>query len=197
MRYFWQSLKLFIWMTILLGCIYPLLITGIAYYSLFEKANGSLIQVKSQIMGSQLIAQKFEDNRYFWSRPSAVDYHPVPSGGSNLGPTSAKLKIIVEERRYKLLQAHPGQQAEQIPKDLLFASGSGLDPHISPEAAYFQVDRVAKARSMDSIEGRQAIRGLIDSLLEKRSLGFLGELRINVLRLNRALDDLKQVPSYD
>lgn len=178
MSTFKTAFKMFIYMTLLTGFAYPLLMTGIAQLTMPKLANGSLLLKDKQIMGSALIAQKTTDERYFWPRPSAIDYDPMkPSGGSNLGPTSLELKKEVEERKKKI--------GNEAPSDLLYASGSGLDPHISIQAAYFQASRIAKARSFDSAE----IKALIDSLVEERQLGFLGPRHVNVLFLNHALDE--------
>lgn len=177
-----KNVRMFLWMTFLTGIVYPLLITAIAQLTMKRKADGDFVIVKEQRVGAKLIAQKFESDKYFWARPSAIDYNPLPSGGSNLGPTSAALKRTVQERMEKLAKAHGAEETE-IPRELLFASGSGLDPHISLDAAYFQMERVAKARAMEQNDVKQ----LIDHLAIKRSLGFLGEPCINVLILNKAL----------
>lgn len=163
-------------MTFLLGLIYPSLVTLIGQLGFPRLANGSLIEKDGKLVGSDLIAQKFESEKYFWPRPSAVDFNPLPSGGSNLGPTSASLKDAVESRRLKL--------GSKAPLDLLFTSASGLDPHISPEAAFYQIPRVAKARGVSESE----LKGQVIRLLERRQFGFLGEDRVNVLKLNLALD---------
>lgn len=169
--------KIFLVMTLLTGLIYPLLITLIAQLTMPLQANGSLIYKENKIVGSELIAQIMTDEKYFWPRPSAIDYDPLkPSGGSNLGPTSQKLKDAVEERRKKV-----GQNA---PAELLYASGSGLDPHISIETAYFQVERIATARNMDA----EKLKELINSSSGQRQIGFLGPRYVNVLLLNQALD---------
>lgn len=192
----WTSLRLFLWMTLLTGVLYPLLITGIAQLTMRQKANGDFVYNredaeggegakgagKGKIIGSTLIGQKFESDKYFWGRPSSVDYNPLPSGGSNLGPTSNALKKIVQERKEKLLQAHThtASSEEDIPGELLFASGSGLDPHISLKTAYFQMERVARARGVQA----KQIQGLID----EQAIGFLGGSYVNVLMLNQVLD---------
>lgn len=173
-----KALRLFIFLTLLTGVLYPLVITGIAQTFLKTKASGSFIASNGAVIGSELIAQKFISDQYFWSRPSAIDYNPLPSGGSNLGPTSSKLKKLVIERKAKM----PG-----APSDLLFASGSGLDPHITLQAAYFQMERVAKARGIE----HERLKQLIDDQLIKKSFGFLGEERLNVLLLNKALTEIK------
>jgi potassium-transporting ATPase KdpC subunit len=183
------ALKLLLVMTLITGIAYPLLITGIARLCLADKASGSMIVLDGKTVGSQLIAQKFRGDAYFWPRPSAVDYSPLPSGASNFGPTNNALKQVVDERRAKLLGASGLDPATAVPLDLLFASGSGLDPHISPEAARFQVDRVMRGRKLDA-EQRNAIIRLIDLHTEGRDIGILGEPRVNVLLLNIGLDSL-------
>lgn len=177
MNDFKPAIKMFILMTILIGLIYPFFITLIAQFILPKQANGSLIKQGERVVGSVLIAQNTTDHRYFWPRPSAIDYDPIkPSGGSNLGPTSQKLKEAVAERKQKV--------GEQAPSELLYASGSGLDPHISLETAYFQASRVAKARAINE----KILQNLIDSLAEGDQLGFLGPRYVNVLQLNLAVD---------
>jgi potassium-transporting ATPase KdpC subunit len=188
MNNFWHCLRLYIWMAILTGILYPLLITIIALFSMHPQATGSIISRKGKAVGSQLIAQKFTKDKYFWPRPSAVDYNPLPSGGSNLGPISAELKKNVDERAVIISKTHANVARNKIPSELLFASGSGLDPHISPEAALFQVERVAKARKMEA----SVIKKLIHKMTEKRLLGFLGQNCVNVLSLNIALDELNE-----
>lgn len=177
----WQSLRLLVWMTILTGLIYPVLITFIAYFVFHDQATGSLLYVDGKPRGSRLISQKFSSDRYFWPRPSAVDFNSFSSGGSNLGPISNDLKQQVENRSL-LLSKNNG--FDPIPLDLLFASGSGLDPHISPEAAYYQLNRVANARSIKP----EKMRDWIDSFIEKPTLRVMGTRRINVLLLNQFLD---------
>lgn len=181
------SIKIFAVLTVLCGVIYPLLITGIAQTVFPEKANGSLITVNNKIIGSELIGQKFDSTSYFQARPSAVDYNPLPSGGSNFGPTSEKLKEQTSERVKQWIKSNPGISAEKIPAEMLFASGSGLDPHISPEAALLQVDRITKARTLSS-EQKQQLVDLIGVVTEQPQFSFLGEARVNVLMLNLALD---------
>jgi K+-transporting ATPase ATPase C chain len=181
MNQFKTAIKIFLFMTVLTGVIYPLFITLVAQFTMSNLSNGSLVKKGDQIVGSLLIAQNTTDDRYFWPRPSAIDYDPIkPSGGSNLGPTSQKLKDTVEERKKKV--------GNEAPSELLYASGSGLDPHISLETAYFQIPRVAKARSIQESE----LKKTIDSIAEGKQLGFLGSRYINVLLLNQALDDRKR-----
>src|ERR1700733_11131620 len=177
-----RTLSMFLWMTLLTGVIYPLMITVISNLTMPREAKGSLIYQDHTIVGSALIGQKFESERYFWSRPSAVNDDPLPSGGSQLGPTSRALKKAVERRRLHIASTWNLKDPKIIPSELLFASGSGLDPHITPQCAYFQVDRIAKSRNIE----HEKIKKLIHSLVEKRGFGFLGSPCVNVLRLNLA-----------
>ncbi|HEY9857080.1 MAG TPA: potassium-transporting ATPase subunit KdpC, partial [Stenomitos sp.] len=151
-----------------------------------HQANGSLIKEGDRVLGSELIGQPFASPRYFWSRPSATAPHPYNGGssaGSNLGPTNPALKDAVQARVGALHAADPGNQ-EPIPADLVTASGSGLDPHISPAAAYYQVRRVARIRGL----AEERVRELVAAHIEGRTFGVLGEPRVNVLRLNQDLD---------
>lgn len=184
MKKIWISLKMFLWMTLLTGVIYPLVITGIAQLTMKQKADGDFVSSQNRVVGATLIGQKFESNRYFWSRPSSVNYNPLPSGGSNLGPTSAALKKAVEERKSKFSTG----KNQSIPSELLYASGSGLDPHISLETAYFQIPRVSASRGVKADE----IKKLIDRMAEGKQFGFLGEQYVNVLLLNKELDELSK-----
>lgn len=187
MKTFWTSLRFLVVMTVLAGVAYPLVITyaGQAFFS--TQANGSLMYQGDSVIGSQLIAQNFKDPKYFWPRPSAVDYNPLPSGASNLGPTSADLKKKFVERTQALRMANP--EASAAPQDLIFASGSGLDPHISFDAARYQLPRVSSARGFTP-EQMKTLDHLIDQMTEPRTFGILGERRINVLALNLALDTI-------
>lgn len=137
------ALKFLLIMTLLTGIIYPLLMTGLAQLSYPFKANGSLIMKGGKIIGSELIGQKFDSSIYFWSRPSAIGYNPVQSGASNFGPTSDTLRKSVNARRHLFAKMNSTPEGTEIPKEMIFASGSGLDPHISPQGALLQVNRVA------------------------------------------------------
>ena len=182
--------KFFIITTILTGLVYPLFIALIGQLVFPGQSNGSMMTNNGRVIGSALISQKFDQDKYFWPRPSSQDYNPLPSGGSNLSATSKQLQDIVEARKQKLLKADPAKKAEDIPSDLIYASASGLDPHISPAAAVFQVDRVVKDRGLDSAK-KDAIIALIGRLTEGRDLGVFGEPRVNVLRLNAELDNIR------
>ncbi len=183
------ALRLLLVMTAITGIIYPLAITGIARIVFPWQASGSMVEVQGKPAGSELIGQNFTDSTYFWPRPSAVNYDPLPSGGSNLGWTSKSLEQQVAERRRFLLQTSGDTATTAVPSDLLFASGSGLDPDITPAAACFQVDRIAQSRGLD-VEQRNRLIALVDSHTAPRDLGILGEPRVNVLLLNIALDSL-------
>jgi len=185
------SIKIFAVFSVLCGVIYPLLITGIAQSVFPGKANGSLIVVDNKIVGSELIGQKFDSASCFQSRPSAVDYNPLPSGGSNLGPTSEKLKEQVLARTEQWMKSNPAASAEKIPLEMLFASASGLDPHISPKAALLQVERIVSVRNFNTEQKQQLVK-LVNELTEKPQFSILGESRVNVLKLNLALDHLNK-----
>lgn len=174
------ALRIFLGLTVLTGVAYPLAVTGIAQIAFKREASGSLIEQNGKILGSSLIAQKFETDRYFKSRPSAGDYNPLPSGGTNLGPTAKKLRESFDQQKAKY-----GNEA--VPQDLLFASGSGLDPHLSPQAVRFQIAKVSQGRAF-SAEQTKRLEAMVESKIESRQLGFLGEERINVLELNLELD---------
>jgi len=183
------AIKFLLVMTVLTGVIYPFSMTGVAQLIFPVKANGSLITKDGKIEGSKLIGQKFDSSIYFWSRPSAIDYNPVPSGASNLGPTSEKLKKQVNERRMLFAAGNSIADTSLIPKEMMFASGSGLDPHISPEAALLQVERVVKYRHFDNNQKQRLLQSIKD-LTELAQYSILGEDRINVLILNLELDKI-------
>jgi potassium-transporting ATPase KdpC subunit len=183
------ALVLFLLLTVLTGLAYPLLVTGIAQAVFPYQANGSMMVADGRTVGSELIGQNFTDPAYFWGRPSATapgPYNAAASGGSNLGPTNPALFAAVQSRIEGLRAADPGN-TQPIPADLVTASASGLDPDISLAAAYYQAPRVARLRGWNI----DRVRALVDSIAENRSAGFLGEPRVNVLRLNLALDALK------
>ena len=185
-----QGIVLVIGFIVILGVIYPLFIFGVGQAFFHHKAEGSLIEQNGKVVGSSLIGQPFTDPGYFWSRPSAtsgVAYNAAASGGSNLGPTNPALLKSVGERIAALRAADPGNTAP-VPIDLVTASGSGLDPDISPAAAEYQVARVARARGVPAA----TIRELVQKYTKGRQLGFMGEPRVNVLQLNLALDALKK-----
>jgi K+-transporting ATPase ATPase C chain len=184
------GLIVFAILTILTGIIYPLIVTDIALLLFGWRANGSLVVNEGQIVGSELIGQSFTDPKYFWGRPSAttpVAYNAVASSGSNLGPLNPKLLTAVKDRAATLKNADP-QNELPIPVDLVTTSGSGLDPHISPAAAFYQVSRVARVRNLNP----QVVHDLVEQHIERRPFFILGEPRVNVLRLNLALDALQQ-----
>jgi K+-transporting ATPase ATPase C chain len=176
----------FVVLSMVTGVAYPLLVTGISQATLSDKANGSLIAKDGKTVGSSLIGQSFSDPKYFWGRPSATG--PVPnnagaSSGSNLGPTNPALMDAVQARVQALRDADPGNQ-QPVPVDLVTASASGLDPHISPAAAEYQLARVARMRGLDATY----VRMLVAEHTEGRQFGILGEPTVNVLELNLALD---------
>lgn len=176
-------------LTVLTGVLYPLAVTGIAGLLFPYRATGSLIPHDGKFVGSELIGQSFTDTKYFWGRPSATapaPYNAAASGGSNLGPLNPALLEAVKQRVAALRSADPGNTAP-VPVDLVTASGSGLDPDISPAAAEYQVSRVARARGLSE----DRVRALVIAHIRGRQLGVLGEPRVNVLQLNLALDNLK------
>jgi len=183
------SLKLLVFMTILTGLIYPFLIFGIAKITFPQISAGGFVTQDGNVRGSELIAQKFESEKYFQPRPSAVDYQTLPSGASNLGPTSLKLKQTVDSLRiaYRIKNGLPENTV--IPPDAIFSSGSGLDPDISVENAMLQSERVARARNFGN-EKIQKLNELISKNTQNPFLGFIGEKRINVLLLNLEIDKL-------
>ena len=186
MNHLRPALVSFLFLTLITGVAYPLAVTGIAKVAFPSQADGSLIVKDGKVVGSSLIGQPFDDPRYFWGRPSATSpspYNAASSSGFNLGPTNPALTKAVQERVDALRAADPGNTAP-VPVDLVTASASGLDPHISPAAALYQAARVARARKLDEV----AVRELVATHTEDRQLGFLGEPRVNVLILNLALD---------
>jgi len=185
---FIRALKFLLIMTVITGMVYPLMMTGIAQLIYPSKANGSLIIKDGKIIGSELIGQNSDSSIYFSSRPSATGYNPIPSAASNYGPTSDTLRKLVGARRLSFAKLNSVKDLSIIPNEMIFASGSGLDPHISPEAALLQVDRVAEARHFDSGQKEKLLKA-VDEMTEQPQFFVLGEARINVLSLNLILDE--------
>jgi K+-transporting ATPase ATPase C chain len=181
-----NALTMLVVMTVITGLIYPMVATGVAQVLFPHQANGSLIERDGKPIGSELIGQNFDDPKYFWGRPSATTpqpYNGTASNGSNLGPTNTALRDAVQQRIDALRKADPGNTAP-VPADLVTASGSGLDPEITPAAAQYQVARVARIRHLSE----QQVQILVAQFTRGRQLGLLGEPRVNVLQLNLALD---------
>ena len=172
-------------MILLTGIIYPLVMTGWMQVMFPSKANGSMVESHGVVVGSSQIAQQFTSDKYFWERPSAIAYNPVPSSGSNYGPTSLVLDTLIRSRRDTFLVNNHLPAGTQVPLEMINASASGLDPHISPQAALLQVGRVAHARNLDSM----AVVNLVKDHTEGRQWGVFGDPRVNVLELNIALDN--------
>jgi K+-transporting ATPase ATPase C chain len=184
-----QSFRALIFFTLIVGVAYPLLVTAVAQLAFPGEARGSLVRDGERVVGSRLIGQPFSDPKYFWSRPSATSpmpYNGASSSGSNQGPLNPALKEAVEGR-VKALREAGADPSQAVPVDLVTASGSGLDPHISPAAAEYQVARIAKVRGIPA----EKIRELVAQNTEGRQLGILGEPRVNVLPLNLAMDRLR------
>lgn len=190
MKTLFISLKIFLFFSVLTGIVYPLFVTGIAQLAFPAKANGSLIVKDNKKIGSELIGQQFDSTIYFTSRPSAVSYNPLPSGGSNYGLTNIKLKNLVAERKQQFITYNQLDSLTVIPSEMLFASASGLDPHISPQAALLQVERIVKTRLFDEGQ-KQRLLQTVKELSEAPQFLLLGEQRINVLLLNLKLDEIK------
>jgi potassium-transporting ATPase KdpC subunit len=183
---FVRSLKILLIFVFLTGVAYPFFITGSAQFLFPFQANGSILKKEGKAIGSALIGQKFSGNGYFHGRPSAVDYNAASSGASNWGPTNMKLRDAVKERVVSVRRENPTDKMATIPADLVLASASGLDPHISPEAAMLQTDRIAAVRKISKTQVIELIR----KQEEPPQFGFLGAPRVNVLKLNLALDTI-------
>jgi potassium-transporting ATPase KdpC subunit len=182
------GLTLFALLTLVTGVVYPAVVTLIAQTAFRSQANGSVVLRDGKPIGSELIGQNFTDPRYFWGRPSTTEkiaYHAASSTGSNLGPTNPDLLKAAKERLEAIRAAHPDQTGP-VPVELVTASASGLDPHISPAAAEYQVTRIAKTRGLSADD----VRRLVADHTDGRTLGILGEPRVNVLQLNLAIDNL-------
>ncbi|NTW23720.1 MAG: potassium-transporting ATPase subunit KdpC [Lentimicrobium sp.] len=190
MKTFFISLRIFVFFSVFTGIVYPLFVTGIAQIVFPGNANGSLIVKENKVIGSELIGQQNDSVIYFSSRPSTISYNPLPSGGSNYGLTNHKLKDAVNERKLYFILQNQLNSLTEIPSEMLFASASGLDPHISPKAALLQVDRIAAARNFSAAQKSRLIDN-IEKLTEKPQFSIFGEERINVLMLNIGLDEPK------
>jgi potassium-transporting ATPase KdpC subunit len=184
------GLRFLVLMIILTGLVYPGLVTVITSVFSPNEANGSLVKRDGVIIGSKLIGQNFDSQKYFWSRPSFNNYNPLPSGASNLGPLNPLLIKKINENEKDFAQANKINEDVNIPPEMLTASASGLDPHISPAAAFLQISRISEARGMDKAEQDKLIE-LVNDLTENRQFSFLGEPRINVFLLNLKIDSLK------
>lgn len=183
------AIALFIMMILLTGVVYPLFITGLAAVLFPHQSGGSLIMKGEKKIASQLIGQEFKSPRYFWGRPSATTpsgYNAASSTGSNLGPSNPNLKKSISARVAALRSADPDNRMP-VPVDLVTASGSGLDPHISPASAFYQISRVSKARGLDE----KKVTALVMKNIRDRQWGFLGEPTVNVVQLNMALDAMR------
>ena len=191
-RQYWVAVRILAVFTLVLGVLYPLVVTGVGQLALPAQANGSLVRVDGELVGSDLIGQGFVDAdgaalpQWFQSRPSAAGYDGAGSTGSNLGPESSDLVDSIDQRRADIAELE-GVDPESVPADALTASASGLDPHISPEYARLQVGRVAEARDLPV----EAVTDLVESKIQARDVGYLGEPTVNVLELNIALAGLK------
>jgi K+-transporting ATPase ATPase C chain len=185
------ALKIFLFFTVLTGIIYPLIVTGIAQLVFPGKANGSFIVKDNVAIGSKLIGQPFDSITYFSSRPSAISYNPLPSGGTNFGLTNAKLKHSVDSlTKHFIAYNQLDSNTTTVPSEMVFASASGLDPHISPEAAMLQVNRIAKARNFNEAQKQELIQ-CVKTVTEEPQFLILGPERVNVLLLNIEIDKIK------
>ena len=186
MKNIFKDIKLHFSTLILFGLLFPLLIWAIGL--IFpNQSSGLPIYKEGHLVGFENIGQKFYSDKYFWGRPSAVDYNAASTGGSNKGPSNPEYLNEVEKRIEYFLQKNPDVKRSEIPSDLVTASGGGLDPHISPQSALIQVPRVAKARNID----KETIRKLVEKNIESPFLRMFGTERVNVLKLNLALDEIK------
>jgi K+-transporting ATPase ATPase C chain len=186
MKEFSKAIRLTVVLIIFFGACYPLFIWAVGRV-MPAQAEGLPIEKNGKLLGYENIGQKFTDDKYFWGRPSAVDYNAASTGGSNQGPTNPAHLELVKARIDSFIVHNPGVKPSDIPADLVTASGGGLDPHISPQAARIQVARVAKVRNLDE----NSVKALVESHIEKPFFGFFGTERVNVLKLNLALDTLK------
>ncbi|SHE74007.1 K+-transporting ATPase ATPase C chain [Thermoanaerobacter uzonensis DSM 18761] len=189
MSEFKRAIKFTLVLIVLIGLVYPFVMTAIANLIFPYQAKGSIIKVDGKAVGSELIGQKFTDSKWFMGRPSAVDYNAESSGGTNYALSNPKFKEEVERNIEEFLKKNPGVKRSDIPADIVTSSASGLDPHISPQAAYLQVERVAKANNLPE----KVVKKLVDENIEGRFLGIFGEPRVNVLKLNlNLLEEIKK-----
>jgi K+-transporting ATPase ATPase C chain len=186
-----QSLKMFLMITVLTGLIYPLVILLIGQIIFPFQANGSLIVKNGKVIGSELLGQNFSDSIYFQSRPSAINYNPMPSGASNLALSNALLKEQVNTRKLEFRGNNFLSDSINVPSDMLFASGSGVDPHISVESAKLQINRIIKSRNLEPDKSK-LLYNLVDSLAEYPQFEILGNQVVNVLNLNLKLDEVSE-----
>jgi potassium-transporting ATPase KdpC subunit len=184
------SVKFLVVFTIITGIFYPLVITGTGQFLFPRKSNGSMVEVNGRNYGSELIAQKFEEDKYFRPRPSQTSYSALPSGGSNISPASIKLKQVSDSIKSAFIENNKLKQGTEIPSEMIFKSASGLDPHISRESAMLQTGRISNARKFND-EKKLMLEQLVDKYTEKPQFGILGEERINVLLINIELDKLQ------
>lgn len=186
-KYLLPALRVLFLLTILTGIIYPITITFIVQSIFPYKANGSIVTRNGSVVGSELIGQNFTSDKYFHSRPSATDYNPLPSGGSNYGPTSKALQNSMNVNKDQFIEQNQLSSNTIIPSEMLFASASGLDPHISPTATLLQIARIVRARGLDSARVIR-VHTLVQQFTESPQWNIFGQERINVLKLNLALD---------
>lgn len=187
LKYIVSSLKMLMLLVVICGVFYPLVITLASQLIFPNQANGSLIKVDNKIVGSELIGQNFEDSSYFWGRPSETSNQSMPSGGSNLARASKALNEKISTRQSAFATTN-SISISQVPKEMMTASASGIDPHISDTAAYFQIDRIAKSRNLTNPQDIQNLQKLVHQNTEYPTWGFLGNIKVNVLKLNIALD---------
>jgi potassium-transporting ATPase KdpC subunit len=185
--YIFPALRLLLVMTVFTGIVYPVAMTFFSLAVFPYQARGSMIRKNGVIIGSELIGQKFMSDKYFSSRPSGIEYNPMPSCGTNWGPTDRRLADSVSARRKRFIENNFLPAGAEVPKEMLFASASGVDPHISPDAALMQTARISRVRGLDSVQGMQ-VRTLVQQYIEPPQWNVFGQERVNVLKLNLALD---------
>lgn len=181
------SLRMLLAMTLLTGVLYPAVMTLLAQFLFPHQANGSLIIENGNVVGSELLSQDFSSEKYFHARPSAIGWNPAPSGGTNWGPTDKRMADSATARTKRFRTENVLADSVIVPPEMIFASASGVDPHIGPDAALLQSDRVARARGLN-LAGKEKLRQLVESRIEGPQYGLFGMPRVNVLLLNRAVD---------